>query len=181
MVYVHVLNPKLKLEEKGLFVQQISEPWNTENGKLRIGTVNSFGYGGSNVHAIVREVPSEQILEEGCRQRLNHVLTISVSSQEALKRMAGLYSKWLDDNVRDMDVTLVDNLCYSLNKRRSQFPHRLALSFGSIPEASKSLADYAADSMGWEKTVSYSEVASSKPKLAFMFRGQGSQWYAMGR
>ena len=180
-VNVHVLNPKLKLEEKGLVVQQISEPWNTENGKLRIGAVNSFGYGGSNVHAILREVPSEQILEEESKQRLNHVLTISARSQEALKRMAGLYSKWLDGNVQDMDAALVENLCYSLNERRSQYPHRLALSFGSISEASKSLADYADDSMGWEKTVSYGEVTTSNPKLVFMFGGQGSQWYAMGR
>ena len=35
--------------------------------------------------------------------------------------------------------------------------------------------------MGWEKTVSYGEVTSSNPKLVFMFGGQGSQWYAMGR
>ena len=146
-VNVHVLNPKLKLEEKGLVVQQISEPWNTENGKLRIGAVNSFGYGGSYVHAILRKVSSREILEEERKQRLNYVLIISARSQEVLIRMAGLYSKWLDDNVQDMGATLVENLCYSLNERRSQFSHRLALSFGSISKASKSLADYIDDSL----------------------------------
>lgn len=39
-VNVHVLNPKLKLEEKGLVVQKTSEPWGTEKGKPRTGAVN---------------------------------------------------------------------------------------------------------------------------------------------
>ena len=180
-VNVHVLNPKLKLEEKGLFVQQTNEPWKTENGKPRVGAVNSFGYGGSNVHAILREVTTKQSLDEENVQHLNHVLTLSARSQDALKRMAGLYSKWLNDSAQDMDSTFVENLCYSLNERRSQFQHRLALPFGSISEASKSLADFAGDSNGWEKVVSYGEVKFSNPKIVFMFGGQGSQWYAMGR
>ena len=180
-INVHVLNPKLKLEEKGLVVQKTSEPWNTENGKLRIGAVNSFGYGGSNAHTILREVRSRQILEEKKVERLNHVLTLSARSEEALKRMAGLYSKWLYDSIQDKDSTFVENICYSLNERRSQFQHRLALPFRCIYEACKSLADYAEDSMGWPKAVSYGEVKSSDPRLVFMFGGQGSQWFAMGR
>jgi len=180
-VNVHVLNPKLKLEEKRLVVQQTNEPWDPENGKPRIGAVNSFGYGGSNVHAILREVTSKESLEEENVQRLNYVLTLSARSEEALKKMARLYSKWLNDRVQKMDSTFVENLCYSLNERRSQFPHRLALSFEFISEASTSLADYASDTMGWEKLVSYGEVKSSNPKVVFVFGGQGSQWYAMGR
>ena len=57
-VNIQVLNPKLKLEEKGLVVQQTLEPWSKENGKSRVAAVNSFGFGGSNVHVILREVTS---------------------------------------------------------------------------------------------------------------------------
>ncbi|KAJ7385705.1 hypothetical protein OS493_013734 [Desmophyllum pertusum] len=180
-VNVHVLNPKLKLEEKGLIVQQTSEPWNKETGKPRIGAVNSFGYGGSNVHAILREVTSKQSLQERSNNCQNNVLTISARSTEALQKMARHYSEWLKDHVNELDEPFVKNLCYSLNERRSQLPHRLALSFGSTAEASESLADYGNDSVGWDKLVSYGEVNSTNPKLVFMFGGQGSQWYAMGR
>ena len=55
-VNVHTLNPRMKLEEKGIIIQQTCEPWNTENGKPRIAAVNSFSYGGSNAHVILREV-----------------------------------------------------------------------------------------------------------------------------
>ena len=68
-----------------------------------------------------------------------------------------------------------------MNERRSQFSHRLALAFGSPGEASKSLADFADDSVGWNKLLAYAEVNSNDGKLVFMFGGQGSQWYAMGR
>ena len=181
-VNVNVLNPKLKLEEKGLIVQQTSEPWNTESGKPRIGAVNSFGYGGSNVHIILREVTSKEISEqEEPVSRLNNILTISARSKEALQKMAFHYSEWLKDHVNEEDESSVNNLCYSLNERRSQLPHRLALAFGSTDDASKILADYANDFIGWDKLVSYGEVNSTDPKVVFMFGGQGSQWYAMGR
>ena len=162
-------------------MEQTNEPCNTENEQPRVGAVNSFGYRGSNVHPILREVTSKQSFQGENVQRLNHVLTLSARSQGALKSMAGLYSKWLSDNIQDADSTFVENVCYSLNERRSQFPHRLALSFGSIFEASKSLADYASDTVGWEEVVSYGKVKSSSPKVVFLFGEQRSQWYAMGR
>ena len=180
-VNINVLNPKLKLEENGFVVQQTTEPWITEKGKPRIAALNSFGFGGSNVHLILREVPSEQCSHEESVYRPNSVFTLSARSKEALQKLARLYSNWISDNKEDMDESFVVNLCYSLNERRSQFPHRLALAFGSPCEASKSLAYFADDSMGWDKLLSYAEVNSNDGKLVFMFGGQGSQWYAMGR
>ena len=180
-VNINVLNPKLKLEENKFVVQQTTEPWITEKGKPRIAALNSFGFGGSNVHLILREVPSKHCSNEMSVNRLNNVLTLSARSREALQKMARLYSNWINENKDDMDESFVVNLCYSLNERRSQFPHRLALAFGSPAEASKSLADFAEDSVGWDKLLSYAEVNSNNGKLVFMFGGQGSQWYAMGR
>ncbi|PFX11610.1 putative polyketide synthase 16 [Stylophora pistillata] len=74
-----------------------------------------------------------------------------------------------------VDETTVENLCFSLNERRSPFPHRLAVPFSSIAEASQSLSQFADESVGWDKLV------SNNGKFVFMFGGQGSQWYAMGR
>ena len=181
-VNVRTLNPKLKLQEKGLVIQQAAEPWKVENGKLRVAAVNSFGYGGSNAHAILREVPSKETLqEENKTHRLNHVLTLSARSQEALKKMAKLYSEWLNECAPRMDASFIPNLCYSLTERRSQLPHRLALPFRSILDASIALQDYTTGSMDSDKAACYGEAKSSNVRLAFLFGGQGSQWYAMGR
>ncbi|XP_015775362.1 PREDICTED: phthiocerol/phenolphthiocerol synthesis polyketide synthase type I PpsD-like isoform X3 [Acropora digitifera] len=180
-VNVQTLNPKLKLRERGLAVQKITEIWNVENGKPRIAAVNSFGYGGSNVHAILQEVPLKETSEGSQSECLNHVLTLSARSQEVLKEMAKLYSKWLCERAPEMDGSFLPNLCYSLSQRRSHFQHRLALVFGTISEACQSLQEYASDSMGWDKCVCYGEKKSSDVRIVFLFGGQGSQWYAMGR
>ena len=181
-VNIRVLNPKLKLNEKGLIVQQTNEPWSTEGGKPRIGAVNSFGYGGTNVHVLIREVAAKPSLDEddSKSRRPNHILTLTAPSKEALKRMARLYAQWLEDEGEE-NATFMENLCYSLNERRSQFPHRLALTFETISEVSKVLTEYANDSVGLERVVAYGEVNAANQKLVFLFGGQGSQWYAMGR
>ena len=180
-VNVQTLNPKLKLRERGLAVQQIPEFWNVENGKLRIAAVNSFGYGGSNVHTILQEVPSKETSEGSQSECLSHVLTLSARSREALKEMAKLYSKWICERAAEMDGSFLPDLCYSLSERRSHFQHRLALPFGAISEVCQSLQEYASDSMGWDKCVCYGEKKSSDARIVFLFGGQGSQWYAMGR
>ena len=180
-VNVQTLNPKLKLRERGLAVQQITEFWNVENGKLRIAAVNSFGYGGSNVHTILQEVPSKETSEGRQSECLNHVLTLSARSREALKEMAKLYSKWICERAAEMDGSFLPDLCYSLSERRSHFQHRLALPFGAFSEASQALQEYASDSMGWDKCACYGEKKSSEARMVFLFGGQGSQWYAMGR
>ena len=181
-VNIRVLNPRLLLNERGLIVQQTNEPWSTDGGKPRIGAVNSFGYGGTNVHVLVREVAAKPSLDEdnGKSRRPHHILTLTAPSQEALKRMARLYAQWLEDEAEE-NATFVENLCYSLNERRSQFPHRIALTFEAISEASNILTEYANDSVGLERIVAYGEVNAADPKVVFLFGGQGSQWYAMGR
>ncbi|PFX28735.1 uncharacterized protein LOC111325863 [Stylophora pistillata] len=180
-INVKVLNPKLKLDEKGLILQHTREPWKTEKSKPRIAAVNSFGYGGSNVHAILREAASTPRFECENFVRRGIVLTITARSLEALKKMSHIHSEWIKGNAEETDQHLMVNLCYSFNERRSQYPHRLAIAFGTAFEASKSLKAFADASVGWEKLASYAEVTSSVRKVVFMFGGQGSQWYAMGR
>ena len=181
-VNVHLLNPKLKLHERGLLLQQTCETWSTEEDKPRVGAVNSFGYGGSNVHAVLREFkpPQQSALDEKSN-RQNYVLTISARSKSALKQMAIVLAHWLTDHVHDDDKTLTANVCYSLNERRSQHSHRLALSFGASSDASQSLSAYGNEIVGWDKLVSYGKPTSHDQKVVFMFGGQGSQWYGMGR
>ena len=138
-VNINVLNPKLKLEENDFVVQQTTEPWITQEGKPRIAALNSFGFGGSNVHVILREVPSKQCLHEASVNRPNNVLTLSARSREALQKMARLYSNWINDNIEDMDESFVVNLCYSLNELHGMhgcpsFPQYILVNNGNRTE-----------------------------------------------
>ena len=179
-VNIHKLNPKLKLEEKGIIVQQECEEWNRRDGKLRIGAINSFGFGGSNVHAIVREVsprpctpPAENV------SRGISIITLSAQTRGALQDMAKMHADWLENSTESESLT--SDVCYSLNERRTQHPHRLAAAFRNFDEAGKVLVSFAEEKTGWEKLVAYGESKTKSSKIVFMFGGQGSQWYAMGR
>ena len=184
-INVRTLNPKLKLDQKGIALQQKCEYWSTRNGKPRIAAINSFGYGGTNVHAILREPAKRLYASELSRKQSSHnrpsrnVMTLSAQSRDALRDMARVYADWLNCNTEGEAVTA--DLCYSLNERRSQHSHRLAVAFENFKEASDALTSFTDEKPGWEKLASYGEAKTTNQTVVFMFGGQGAQWYAMGR
>lgn len=172
------LDPKLKLQGN---LHDTSESWIPEKGEFANRAHNAFENNGSKVQVFLGEVTSMQSSEKENAMNVNNVLTMSAFSKDALQQMARLYSECLGDNIKDAKRPFAEHLWWSVNERRSQHPHRLALAFGSADEASKSLIHFADDSIGWEQLVSYAETSSTDPKLAFIFGGQCSEWYAMGR
>lgn len=180
-INLRTLNPTLKLEEKGLMVQRESEAWTRRDGKPRIGAVNAFGYGGSNVHAIVRDIlPQPRVITETHNKKAADVITLSARSRTSLRDMATSLAQWFE-GIDPEDETLRPDLCYSLNERRTQHTHRLALAFGKLEEAYNALLAFADQKKAWEDSVDYGESKAQSHKVVFIFDGEGSQWYAMGR
>ena len=181
-VNIKTLNPKLNLAEKGIKVQDVCEPWIKDDGNPRTAAINSFGYGGSNVHAILQE--HRENLDEGCiiqkeNSRTNHVLTLTAHSEFALHAMATRNAKWMKDNADYERVK--EDICWSLNTRRSQFPYRLAVVFESLQGAAASLELFAENKKGWEHHLAQGKVTSQPLRAAFVFGGQGSNWSGMGK
>ena len=137
--------------------------WIKEQSKPRIAAINSFGYGGSNVHAIVREVESEtQDTVKTGERRANYVLSLSARSRDALRDMADNHAKWLAGLCEEGNTFAAADICYSLNERRTHHSHRLVTVFSSLSGASDSLQSFATSDMGWEKHVVYNQVTSGK-------------------
>lgn len=183
-VNIQHLNPKLKLQEKRMVVQETLEPWKSNNGNPRIGAVNSFGFGGSNGHVILRE-DVRQSCDSNDLQKTDdygngiNILTLSARSHDALRDSAHKNAQWLlsSEGVSKKPR----DICFSLNERRTVHPHRLAVAFASTNEAANSLESFSNGQHGWEKLVSVGESKSERQKILFMFSGQGAQWYGMGR
>lgn len=179
-VNVSELKPQLKIAERKMSVQTKYEPWTVACGQLRTAAVCSYGYGGANAHVIVRESQSlgqNEVITPP--KKGAWVLTLSARSREALRVMAGKFSKWLEEKSED-DNILKANVCYSLNSRRSVHSHRIALPFMSFKQASYSLRLYSQDSPGWPKyIVANNDASSTIKKLAFVFGGQGNIWSDM--
>lgn len=178
-INVNTLNSKLKLTEKRLQVQDVCEPWVSHNDKPRIAALNSFGYGGSNVHAILQEHQEIKCNSEKQSFRENLVLTLSAHSESALHDMARQYAIWLKETPEHEERKSV--ICWSLNTRRSQFSHRLAVVFKTLQEAANLLELFGQNKTGWQNHVAIGKALTQHLRTVFVFGGQGANWYGMGR
>ena len=179
-INVHEIKPQLKMSERKMMVQVCYEPWKTEGGAPRTAAVSSYGFGGANAHLIVQQVTKNPVAVFPTRPISNRVMTLSASSEDALRAMARKVSKSYKTKPED-DELLKDNICYSLNEKYTVHSHRLAVTFCSFEEAAMALDKFADQEKGWKELVAYGDVTKTRNKIVFLYGGQGSQWYGMAR
>lgn len=144
---------------------------------LRRASVNSFGYGGSNAHAILEEIKGPKnfissyideeeddlFAEEEVEER-PYLLVFSANDvQSLLKQVSSL-----DQHLSNPGVKVEPrDLAYTLSERRSRHYHR-----GYVVSKGNQL-----DGQDLIRGTNRTEV----PKLGFIFTGQGAQWSEMGK
>ncbi|MEI2580370.1 SDR family NAD(P)-dependent oxidoreductase [Scytonema sp. PRP1] len=174
-------NPYIPFDKLPLRVQQTLSPWPQATG-LALAGVSSFGFGGTNAHVVLAEAPLESQNSKAKSQKKEaierqlHLLTLSAKSEKALLEMAQSYQEFL---LKHPEVSLAD-VCFTANTGRSHFDYRLAIIAESKVQLQKELSAFTAS--GETNTVVSGQVKSKKrPKVAFLFTGQGSQYIGMGR
>ncbi len=170
-LHLQKLNPLIDINGTSISIPTELQPW-TIGEKRRLAGISSFGFGGTNAHLIVEEAtalsPSEAAVE-----RPWHLLTLSAKSPSALEQLAQRYQSWLSQN----SLTSIANLCFTANTGRAHFTHRLAILAQSQEQLQSELAAFAS-----RKSLSTSsQLAPRRPKIAFLFSGQGSQYVNIGR
>ncbi|GMF78430.1 unnamed protein product [Aspergillus oryzae] len=160
-----------------------AEPWEYP-GPHRV-SVNSFGYGGSNAHAILEDA-SGYLYSRGLRrivQYREHVIDanqvcpnrsrvymFSGFDERSTTRQLQNFREYLLKERSEVDDRYMSNLAYTLNERRTVHACRAAI-VGASPAT---LADALS---GRVKIVK----ARRRPTIAFVFTGQGAQWAGMGK
>ncbi|KAF7161780.1 hypothetical protein CNMCM5623_007245 [Aspergillus felis] len=180
------LNPQLEPFFASLKVPVKAMPWPAlKPGVPRRVSVNSFGFGGTNAHAIL-ESYVDSINATGKPAQLSAKVQIpvvlpfvfSASSVRALAAMLEQYIQYLEDNPM---VDLVD-LAWTLLQRRSFLMHRTALWAPTI----HLLIIRIREELDLIKAKKPSSVVSSQPhtdeqrRILGIFTGQGAQWPQMG-
>ena len=178
-------NPNIPFDEYRLRVPVSLEPWPAvHDGSPRIAGVNSFGFGGTNAHAIIESFQSGVISaatlspEASPESRSIHLIPLSARSSEALVDVAKSSVGFLNSE-ESVEVALND-FGYTRALRREHHPYRLAVAARSKEE----LADHLNAFIAGEKRPGMSEgrlARKSPSKLAFVFSGMGQQWPGMGR
>nr|VFK24457.1 MAG: malonyl CoA-acyl carrier protein transacylase [Candidatus Kentron sp. MB] len=165
--HLHFVNPNPYIDWESLPFRVPTEPRPWSRGKTsRIAGVSSFGASGTNSHVVLEEAPSVEG-SEGTERPL-HVLTLSAKGEEALGELVQDYAMYLENHT---EMALSD-ICLTANAGRSHFDHRLAVVAGTTEEARERLraADYLVG-----------KASQGRPRIAFLFTGQGSQYVGMGR
>ncbi len=175
-------NPYINWSELPVKIATQISPWPT-NGKSRMAGVSSFGFSGTNAHVILEEAPKKvksqksKVKSEGDPSRPLHLLTLSAKTPKALEDLVSHYQNYLATH---RELALPD-ICFTANKGRTHFNHRLAIITSDKQELADQLAKISA---GEETSGLFSGKLSSNsksPKIAFLFTGQGSQYINMGR
>ena len=180
--HLNFRNPSPHIPWDRLAVRVVDEATGWErNGRLRVAGVSSFGFSGTNAHVILEEAPDEvgqlvaaPIQVEQPEDRRFSVLPLSAHSPAALVQLADRYRRWLSAHP---DATLSE-VCVTAGVGRAHFEHRAALVVNSTESASELLGALADDrpAPGLVRGA-----CDDRPKTAWLFPGQGSQFAGMAR
>ena len=169
-------NPQIEFDKYHLRVPTQPENWKSTPGQPRHACLNSFGFGGTNATVILTEAPDDHESKEKSKTTPSeaYILPLSAESEAALKDLVGSYSQVLESG-KDQ----IGDLCYSAANRASHRSQRLAF-IGSDKEQFIALASQYLNGQESPYIVKGNQQLEN-PKLAFVFSGMGTQWWAMGR
>jgi acyl transferase domain-containing protein/acyl carrier protein len=167
------LTPKVVPDPVPLVVPTRRTPWTAAAGP-RVAGVSSFGFSGTNAHVVLEEPPSPPAAP-AAPERPRHLLVLSARSDAALAALAGR----LERRLADVADAALGDVGYTLATGRARFPRRLALPAASVAQAREALAAVAGGRAAPDARRGRARAA--RPRIAFLFTGQGAQYAGMGR
>lgn len=191
-------SPKIDFKTLKIRASRVAVNWPQSKNDYRRASINSFGFGGTNAHAIV-EATEHFLKAQRLQQRIQHatsyaeddddffgddddededagsaarpqVIVFSANDLDSLKT----YLKKLRAHLLNPRVSIkLSDLAYTLSERRTRLYHR---AFAVVSGGSETkISDLPVDS------VLFGKQAADTPKIGFIFTGQGAQWPQMGR
>lgn len=170
------INPKIKTAEWHIDIPTTLTPWPVGTTSTKRASVNSFGYGGANAHAILEDAKTNIPANYGSASHVQHALGLQGSiilpfSAATLESLDGRVKDFIDHDFQDESIL---DLAHTLASRRTHFAKRGYFLLRRDAAVNDALATQDL------RTVS-SVAGSGTMPYAFIFTGQGSQWPQMGR
>ena len=153
-------NPKPDLPLKRIQIPTKVIPWPV--GITPRISISSFGFGGTNAHAILERGPRPESVS--C-QVVPRLFIFSANSPASLKALLQAQHDWIEQHT---EAPLAD-LSFTLLHRRSALPYR----FSTVAEDRASLLD--------KLSISTTKPSLTTLDVVMIFTGQGAQWAGMGR
>ena len=148
-------------------------PW--PSGRVRRASINNFGFGGSNAHAILEQAPPSaedmmvgRMTQTGEEEQVHRLFTVSAKDEQSLESYLQSLVGYVEKVPKDSKTFLAD-LSYTLCCRRTPFQWRFATNASTQAQLVERL-----------KRSIRIERATPSQRPCFVFTGQGAQWPQMG-
>lgn len=180
------LNPKIEPFYDHLRVPTKATPWPLlADGVPRRVSVNSFGFGGTNAHAIIESWGPPKTQNSGSSKTSPipyGPFILSARTESALARSVAALANAIEARGNQLSL---DDLAYTLQMRRGDFAFKTSFSATSCSELqSKLQSALTQSSSGNPKLVrstnSVQVTENLPPRILGVFTGQGAQWPRMG-
>ncbi|KAK7979719.1 hypothetical protein PG989_012176 [Apiospora arundinis] len=156
-------NPNIPMDEWNLRVAKKVRPWPRDKKYI---SVNNFGFGGSNAHAVMGPPPLPPFDTRATVASATPT-TLRNFRQQRQQRPETVYCL---QHPEEFDTGVIFDIAYTLGERRTHLPYRIACTASSTDELGQML----------QNPSNAPKLAPTVPKLAFVYTGQGAQWPAMG-
>ena len=167
-------NPGIRWNELPIQIPTTLVPWPRSKRPRRAG-VSSFGFTGTNAHVIVEEAPLRANTTNTSKPP-PFLVPLSARNdlvlRESARRQADFLAEQPNVPIADVVTTLASGRCHMKS--------RLALLVSSTSELEQDLRAFASGQKALEGPRGVVRIGQ-RPKVAFLFTGQGSQYRGMGR
>lgn len=185
-LHLSEINPHIDVDGSRIAVPTEPLVW---QGRQLAG-VSSFGFGGANSHIVLEapvavDKPSSPSSKPSESKR-PYLVKLTAKTASALPLQAKQLTDWIEQHP---EVTLAE-LSHAANTGRSDLPHRAAVvakTLGGLVAQLRGLADSGLAGSGLADADLPAGVfvgaasGTSRPKVAFLFTGQGAQYAGMGQ
>jgi acyl transferase domain-containing protein len=176
-LHVNVLNPMINWDGIPVRVALETTPLAPPSDVPLCCGVSSFGFSGTNAHAILQEAPPVAATD-GLPHAADAstMLAISARTQEALADLASRYA----DLFEAADAPTLREVAAAVPLARSHFAERLGVVAADATEASTALRAFVSRANA-ANVVSGRVRAAATQEVVFLFTGQGAQYVGMGK
>ncbi|KAA1246069.1 SDR family NAD(P)-dependent oxidoreductase [Aquimarina sp. RZ0] len=137
------LNSNIKLENSPFYISRELRDWYVEKNQLRCAAINSFGFSGTNAHAVLEEYRNKKPVNNnnGIPKNLASTFVLSAKNKSRLKN----YSKNIIKYLRQNETIDIASFCYTFQVGREAMNYRFGCVFKTKEELIKNLESFLLD------------------------------------
>ncbi|QSJ17771.1 polyketide synthase dehydratase domain-containing protein [Nostoc sp. UHCC 0702] len=180
-LHLKKLNPYIKIQNTPIQIPTELQQWPATE-QPRLAGVSAFSFGGTNAHVVLEEAPvkvksqKSTVNDKELPERSYHLLTLSAKTETALQALINRYQHHLETHPNQA----IADICFTANRGRSHFDHRLAIVVDSKEQLIKQLNAFV-DGKETSELITAQVMSKRRPKIAFLFTAQGFEYVNIGR